>query len=74
MLMLMARRETGGGTLGFNLMASLDPIFNATPDPRARESLVSAYDPGLSEPEFALGYRFDIVLRGRAATPFENAR
>lgn len=28
MPMLMARRETGGGTLGMNLMVSLDPIFN----------------------------------------------
>ena len=28
MPMLMARRETGGGTLGFNLMGSLDPVFN----------------------------------------------
>ncbi len=28
MLMLMARRETGGGTLGLNAMLSLDPIFN----------------------------------------------
>lgn len=28
MLMLMGRRETGGGTLGLNLMLSLDPIFN----------------------------------------------
>ena len=28
MVMLMGRRETGRGTLGFNLMASLDPITN----------------------------------------------
>lgn len=28
MPMLMARRETGGGSLGINLMVSLDPIFN----------------------------------------------
>jgi hypothetical protein len=28
MLMLMARRETGGGILGLSLMASLDPVFN----------------------------------------------
>jgi protocatechuate 3,4-dioxygenase beta subunit len=25
-----------------------------------------------TEPEWALGYRFDIVLRGRNATPFED--
>jgi len=28
MMMLMARRETGGGILGLSLMASLDPVFN----------------------------------------------
>jgi protocatechuate 3,4-dioxygenase beta subunit len=55
-------------------LLALDPIFNSTPDKAARESLVSSYEPGLSEAEFALGYRFDIVLRGRAATPVENAR
>ena len=26
----------------------------------------------LTEPEYALGYRFDVVLRGRNATPFED--
>ncbi len=50
----------------------LDPIWNSTPDHAARERLVSRYDPELSEEEFALGYRFDIVLRGRAATPLET--
>jgi protocatechuate 3,4-dioxygenase beta subunit len=49
----------------------LDPIFNSTADAEARRRLVSIYDPALSEPEYALGYRFDIVLRGRAATPME---
>jgi protocatechuate 3,4-dioxygenase beta subunit len=28
----------------------------------------------VTEPEFALGYRFDIVLRGRKSTPFEERR
>ena len=49
----------------------LDPIFHSVADASARERLVSAYDPALSEAEFALGYRFDLVLRGRAATPME---
>ena len=49
----------------------LDPIFHRVADASARERLVSAYDPALSEAEFALGYRFDLVLRGRAATPME---
>jgi protocatechuate 3,4-dioxygenase, beta subunit len=50
----------------------IDPIYNSTADARARERLVSTYDGTLSEAEFALGYRFDIVLRGRAATPMET--
>jgi protocatechuate 3,4-dioxygenase beta subunit len=48
-----------------------DPIFNAVPDPAARERLIARFDLSTTEPEWALGYRFDIVLRGRAATPFE---
>jgi protocatechuate 3,4-dioxygenase beta subunit len=43
------------------------------PDTRARERLICTYDPALSEAEWALGYRFDIVLRGREATPMEPA-
>jgi protocatechuate 3,4-dioxygenase beta subunit len=54
-------------------LLAFDPIFLGTPDPAARERLVSNYDPSLSEAEWALGYRFDIVLRGRDATPMENA-
>jgi protocatechuate 3,4-dioxygenase, beta subunit len=54
-------------------LLALDPIFLGTADREARERLISAYDPNLSEAEWALGYRFDIVLRGRVATPMENA-
>jgi len=50
----------------------LDPIYNSTADAEARLRLVSAYDPALSEAEFALGYRFDIVLRGRDQTPMDR--
>lgn len=50
----------------------LDPIFNATPDEAARNRLIAAFDLALTEPEWALGYRWDIVLRGAAATPFED--
>jgi protocatechuate 3,4-dioxygenase beta subunit len=49
----------------------LDPVFNAVPDATARDGLVAKFDLALTEPEWALGYRFDIVLRGRNATPFE---
>jgi protocatechuate 3,4-dioxygenase beta subunit len=48
-----------------------DPIMNAVPA-AARPRLVSAYDHALTVPEWALGYRWDIVLRGPAATPFEG--
>lgn len=51
----------------------LDAIFMGVADARARERLVATYDPHLSEAEWALGYRFDIVLRGRAATPMQDA-
>jgi protocatechuate 3,4-dioxygenase beta subunit len=54
-------------------LLEFDPIFQGTPDPAARARLVAHYDPSLSEAEWALGYRFDIVLRGREATPLEPA-
>lgn len=50
----------------------LDPIIQGLRDPEAQQRLVSAFDLSLTEPEWALGYRFDIVLRGRRATPFEE--
>jgi protocatechuate 3,4-dioxygenase beta subunit len=51
-----------------------DPIFQSVRDPKARQRLVSSFDLETTEPEWALGYRFDIVLRGRDATPMENHR
>ena len=50
----------------------LDPILQSIPDADARARLVSQFDLSLTEPEWALGYRFDIVLRGRRATYFEE--
>jgi protocatechuate 3,4-dioxygenase beta subunit len=52
-------------------LLALDPIYNSVPDPRGRERLIANFDLSLTEPERALGYRFDIVLRGRHATPME---
>jgi len=49
----------------------LDPIFNAIPDERAREGLIAAYDHELTSPEWALGYRWDIVLTGSRRTWIE---
>lgn len=52
-------------------LLEFDPIYNAIPK-RGRELLISSFDLSVTEPEYALGYRFDIVLRGHNATPFEN--
>ena len=49
-----------------------DPIYNSIPDPRGRERLVSRFDIEETKPEWALAFRFDIVLRGREQTPFES--
>jgi protocatechuate 3,4-dioxygenase beta subunit len=49
-----------------------DPIFNSVRDPAARERLVCSFDLDATVPEWALAYRFDIVLRGRDATPVEG--
>jgi protocatechuate 3,4-dioxygenase beta subunit len=46
-----------------------DPIYNSVPDPAARERLVARFDLAATQPEWALGYRFDVVVGGRAATP-----
>jgi len=48
-----------------------DPIFNSIPDPLVRQRLISTFDPATTEPEWALAYRFDIVVNGSVGTPFE---
>jgi len=50
-------------------LLALDPIFNSVPDCSARERLIAKFDIEVTIPEYALGYRFDFVLRGREATP-----
>jgi protocatechuate 3,4-dioxygenase beta subunit len=50
-------------------LLALDPIFNSVPDRSARERLIATFDIEVTIPDYALGYRFDFVLRGRAATP-----
>jgi protocatechuate 3,4-dioxygenase beta subunit len=47
-----------------------DPIFNSVRDPVARERLVCAFDLSETVPEWALAYRFDVVLGG--GTPMEE--
>jgi len=49
-----------------------DPVSQSISDERARQRLVSRLDLDLTQPEWALGYRFDIILRGRESTPFEG--
>jgi protocatechuate 3,4-dioxygenase beta subunit len=49
-----------------------DPIFNSIPDEKARTRLISNFDWNTTVPLQALGYSFDIVLRGRDATPTEK--
>ena len=51
----------------------LDPIMNAVPTEQARKRLIAAYDHDVTEPEWALGYRWNIVGRGPYATPFESS-
>jgi protocatechuate 3,4-dioxygenase beta subunit len=52
---------------------ALDPIFQSVRDPRARERMISTFDLATTRPEWALGYRFDVVLGGSGATPLESA-
>jgi protocatechuate 3,4-dioxygenase beta subunit len=50
-----------------------DPIFNAVRDPKARALLVARFDLATTRPEWALAYRWDIVLGpGLDATPLED--
>lgn len=48
-----------------------DPIFTSVAA-GARDRLVAKFDFGVTEAGFALGYTFDIVLRGRTETPMVN--
>ena len=48
-----------------------DPIFNSIPDAGARQRLIANFDLSTTQPEWALGFTFDIVLRGSNATPME---
>jgi len=53
-------------------LLALDPVYLSVPDAAARERLVAEFDIDITAPEWALGYRFDFVLRGRNATPTEQ--
>jgi protocatechuate 3,4-dioxygenase beta subunit len=49
-----------------------DPIYNAVRDERARQAMISSFDLSQTVPEWALAYRFDIVLTGRDKTPLDE--
>jgi protocatechuate 3,4-dioxygenase, beta subunit len=51
-----------------------DPIFNAVTDAQARERMIARFDMETTTPGWALGYQYDIVLRGPLATPMEDHR
>jgi protocatechuate 3,4-dioxygenase beta subunit len=53
-------------------LMQLDPILKSIPDPRGRELLVARFDLEATEPTWALAFRWDIVIRGRHATPMEG--
>ena len=49
---------------------ALDPIMGSVPEEHWHR-MIGDYDHSITQEEWALGYRFDIVLRGPDATPFE---
>lgn len=53
-------------------LLDFDPIYHSIPDSRARARLVAALDWEQAVSEYALGYQFNIILRGRFSTPWEQ--
>lgn len=53
-------------------LIEIDPIANAVPMPY-RNRMVCRFDIHTTQPNWALGYLFDIVLKGRDQTPFEES-
>jgi protocatechuate 3,4-dioxygenase beta subunit len=51
-------------------LIEIDPIANSVPMPY-RNRMVSRLDMAITKPNWALGYVFDVVLKGRDQTPFE---
>lgn len=71
-----------GATFGSRLITQMyfpgdpllefDPIFHSVREEPARERLIAQFDLTATKPDWALGYRFDIVLGGTRATLFED--
>lgn len=53
-------------------LLDFDPIFHSVREESARRRLIARFDLSATKPDWALGYRFDIVLRGSRSTPFED--
>jgi protocatechuate 3,4-dioxygenase beta subunit len=53
-------------------LLGLDPIFNGMADEKGRNRLICSYAHDITRPEWALGFRFDIVVCGPRQTPFET--
>jgi protocatechuate 3,4-dioxygenase beta subunit len=51
-----------------------DPMYNSVADEKARQRMISTFDWETTIPDIALAYRYDIVLRGRDATPMGTSR
>ena len=51
-----------------------DPIYNCIPDEQARQRMISVFDLDATIPDTALAFHYDIILRGRDATPMEDHR
>jgi protocatechuate 3,4-dioxygenase, beta subunit len=49
-----------------------DPIFNSVRDEKDRRRMISRYNHEVTKEQWALGFEWDIVLRGQESTPFEN--
>jgi protocatechuate 3,4-dioxygenase, beta subunit len=52
-------------------LLTFDPIFQSVREESSRDRLIARFDLAATKPEWALAYRFDIVLRGPRGTPFE---
>jgi protocatechuate 3,4-dioxygenase, beta subunit len=50
-------------------LLAMDPILQSVPDQRGRDLLLASFDIDSTVPIWALGYRWDIVVRGRNAVP-----
>jgi protocatechuate 3,4-dioxygenase beta subunit len=55
-------------------LLAYDPIYNSVTDEAARQRMIAEFSMDDTQPEWALAFRFDIVLRGRQQSVFEEPR